>query len=166
MALDISYSFRFADYDALSNAIRTARRRKAVFGFYWFVVIANFMSAALIARTGQVANAFINALIGVLMLSVFFIFVPIMRRWNYHRLDLDGKTIHISIDDEGVRSAQQGVKGAFEWNAFSRFSSTRQHAFLWINGLQALIMPFDAFKSDVERDTFLNFIATKIPLER
>jgi YcxB-like protein len=165
-ALEISYTFRFSDYDALSDALRPARRRKIMLVFFWLVMAANFAAAALIAVTTDLSHASVNAMIGVLMLLAFFIFVPMLRRWNFRRLNLDGKQIRISIGDEGVRSAQQGIEGTFQWSAFTRFSRSGNHAFLWINRLQALILPFDAFKSEMERDAFLNFTAAKIPLER
>ncbi len=164
--MEIDYTFRFSDYDALSNALQSAKFRKITLLVFWLAMAANFLAAALIVRTGEVANATANAMIGILMLLAFFIFVPMLRRWNYRRLNLDGKKIHILIGHDGVRSAQQGIEGNFQWGAFTRFSNTGQHAFLWINRLQALVLPYDAFASKAERDECLSFIATKIPLER
>ncbi len=160
--MEISYTFRFSDYDALSDALRSARQRKIVLVFFWLVMAANFAAAAAIAVTTDLAHASVNAMIGVLMLLAIFVFVPMLRHWNFRRLNLDGKQIRISIGDEGVRSAQQGIEGKFQWSAFTRFSRSDNHAFLWINRLQALVIPFDAFNSQAERDAFLGFIATKV----
>jgi len=164
--MEISYIFRFADYDALSAALWTRRARLIRYTIFWLAVAANAFIASEIWLRGGISAAWPNLSFAIILLLFWFPGIRLVRRWNLRRLNLEGQTIRIKLSEESVFSSQNGIESHLQWSAFTRYSRLGNHAFLWINKLQALVIPFDAFKDVASRNAFLDFIATKISPER
>lgn len=168
--MEINYVFRFSDYQAIISGLSRWGTRKLRLWLLTLAILANYVIALVIMLTSDsapdYAHAWPSALFATVMLIWIFLFVPWLHKRNYRKLKLDGKEMHIAIDDSGLTTAQQGIEGKFQWSAFTRFSRSPSHALLWINKLQALVIPFDAFTSEAQRDVFLNFIASKVPAKQ
>jgi YcxB-like protein len=168
--MEITYTFRFSDYLALAKSMRSPKRRKLEFAFVWVISLINiafglaYVGGALSPEPNW-ENASIHLGVGLAVLAIFYVFVPWTLRYNYKRTGLDGRTIRVVLDDEAVTASQPGAESRITWSALVRHSQLPTHAFLWLNKMQAVILPFDAFQSSDDRDAFLAFIAGKVKPE-
>lgn len=167
--MEISYTFRLSDYSALATAMRSQKRRGFEKLFVWLIVLLNVgLGISSMARgvdgAPNWAGASINIGIGLAVLAVFYLLVPWAVRYNFKRTGLDGQTIRVRLDEEAVTASQRGAESRIEWSAFIRHSRIPTHAFLWLNKMQGVIIPFDAFPDVKVRDAFLAYIHSKVPL--
>lgn len=167
--MEISYVFRLSDYAALAKAMRSQKRRRIEKMFVWFIALLNiglglFLSPLGIGTPSSWSSASINIGIGLAVFAVFFLIVPWAVRYNYQRTGLDGQTIRVRLGDDAVTASQRGAESRIEWSAIARHSQLPTHGFLWINKMQAVIIPFDAFADIEGRDAFFAFMNSKVPL--
>ena len=167
--MEISYIFRLSDYAALATALRSQRRRRIEQFAVWFLVLVNIGLGLHLLQPGGVGplqwkSASFNFGIGLVILLFITAVIPWVLRYNYKRTGLDGQTIRVRLDDDAVTASQRGAETRIEWPAVVRHSQLPNHAFLWLNKMQGVIIPFDAFADTKSRDAFLAFINSKVPL--
>lgn len=163
--MEISYRFRLSDYKALASGMRPSWRRRLDTVVFWTLTVANLGLAVYLSIDDSVRTTpQFNFVIFVALLAMRFAIIPLVRRYGLRRLDIEGKQIIVRLDDDALHASQDGASSRIEWHAVKRFSQLPTHAFLWINKLQAVIIPFDAFGDSDAKDAFLKFIGTKIPL--
>ncbi|MGB8817149.1 MAG: YcxB family protein [Rhizobiaceae bacterium] len=167
--MEISYTFRLSDYSALAKAMRSQKRRRiekiSVWAIAFFNIVFGFISlAGGVDGALNWTGASINIGIGLAVLAVFYLLVPWAVRYNFKRTSLGGQTIRVKLEDDAVVASQRGAQSRIEWSAIMRHSQIPTHAILWINKMQGVIIPFDAFPDAEGRDAFLGFIQSKVPL--
>lgn len=167
--MEISYTFRLSDYAALARAMRSQKRRRIEKRFVWFIALLNiglgfFVSPLGASGASDWTSAGINIGIGLAVLAVFYSIAPWAVRYNFKRTGLDGQTIRVKLGDDAVTASQRGAESRIEWSAIVRHSKLPAHAFLWINKMQGVIIPFDAFPDRAAKDAFLAFIQSKVPV--
>ena len=167
--MEISYTFRLSDYAALATAMRSRRRRRIELFAVWFLVLVNVGLGLHRLQPGgegsfQWKSASLYFGIGLAILLIYKTVIPWVLRYNYKRTGLDGQTIRVGLDDDAVTASQRGAESRIEWLAVVRHSQLPTHAFLWLNKMQGVIIPFDAFPDTQSRDAFLAYINSKVPL--
>lgn len=167
--MEISYTFRLSDYAALATAMRSQKRRKIEQFSVWILALVNIGLGLHLLQPGgegplQWNSASFNLGIGLAILAFFVAVTPWILRYNYRRTGLDGQPIRVRLGDDAVTASQRGAQSRIDWSAVVRNSQLPTHAFLWINKMQAVIIPFDAFADTQSRDAFLAFINSKVPL--
>jgi YcxB-like protein len=165
--MEVSYVFRLSDYEALAKAMRSPKWLRFERILFWLIFGANAaLAAAAILLTGSFglnkSAGPVLAAIAVALLALDFVIAPWATRFNYRRLAIDGKVIKLMLDGEGLTASQDLASTRMSWPAFVRYSKLPTHAFLWLNKVQAVVIPFDAFVSGEQRDAFLNFIENRI----
>jgi YcxB-like protein len=166
--MEISFTFRFSDYRALAKAMRTPGRRLAGNLLFWFIfglniaiLIVSLCFAEEFGLKPRTAPIAAGLAMGLLLLR--FTVEPAVLRYNYKRLGLDGKRITVRLEDDVFTASEQSAESRIKWSAIIRYSQLPTHAFLWINKLQAVLVPFDAFTDEASRSTFLSYIESKVP---
>jgi YcxB-like protein len=165
--MEVSYVFRLSDFEALAKAMRSPKWRRVERTVFWLIFGANaaLASATILLSGSSGLNKSagpVLAAIAAALLVIDFVIVPWATRFNYRRLAIDGKVIKIMLDGEGLTASQDFASTRMSWPAFIRYSKLPTHAFLWLNKVQAVVIPFDAFVSGEQRDAFLNFIENRI----
>lgn len=84
----------------------------------------------------------------------------LIKEENRHILD-EGE---LFINDDKIISIDSRNMTDYKWESIVKYASTKEYFFLYINSIQALIVPKRIFISQVEIDGFDNFLTQKIPL--
>lgn len=164
--MKLSYTFRYADYVALVRGKRTVRWDKYRPYVFWGMILWLFALSSyffMIQTTGlrdAIGPLIFGATVGVLLIE--FVILPFNLRKYYAITRLDGKNIELTLSQTEITVSQPGAITQVEWATFIRYSQVPTHAFLWLNKMQAIVIPFDAFASEQEKVLFLNFIESKV----
>jgi hypothetical protein len=165
--ISLSYTPQFSDYNALCDAISSKRARRFELIIMWFVVLTNL---ALLAFSffafDQLTHPwrYVGWSLGVVTLVLLGHFVgrPLVRKWNYKRLDIGKYPVRMQFAEAGITTENDVMSAKVEWNAVQRTTQTETHAFLWLNKLQALIVPFATFEGEGDRQKLLDLIARNV----
>ncbi|MGL4490051.1 MAG: YcxB family protein [Rhizobiaceae bacterium] len=146
----------------MNKAMLSQKRRRIQAYVFWLVVIGLLTAAAFFARQGDSDLSFVlvsgavGAIIGV------FVSLPIWLWFCWRRSGFDGKKVTVNVTAESLCGAYQGVFSRIDWDACVRYSELKTHAFVWVSKIQAVVLPFNAFDNESQRDEFLNFIRARV----
>ena len=71
----------------------------------------------------------------------------------------------LEIDDSGVGQKDEFIESKFQWNAFTRKEENDLYYFLFVNTLQAIIVPKRVFKQPEEKMRFEKLLSQHLTLD-
>jgi hypothetical protein len=164
--IELVYTPLFSDYDALCNMLAKPWQAKLQEFMVWGLVVINVAVGVGVLLTSDLdrLREYVpwNFLIAVAVLILRYPVTRRFRRWNFRRFEVGLWEIYISLSATQISSHNKMISATFDWSSIKRASLTNTHAFLWLNPIQALMLPFYALKQDNERDTLLNIIRRNV----
>ena len=68
----------------------------------------------------------------------------------------------LTFNDEGIIETSKNGESKISWSGIEEIKETDKHFFIYISSIMAYIVPKRVFKTDGEKDEFLNFIKNKL----
>jgi hypothetical protein len=156
----------FSDYNALCNAIAKPWQAKLENFIVWGIVALNSIVGIFVLATSDFDRPLEyipwNFIIAGLVLVLRYPVTRWFRQWNFRRLEIGKFETCIWLDEAKITSRNTVIEASFDWSAIKRASVTSTHAFLWMNAIQALMLPFYALKAGSSRDEMLNLIRRNV----
>jgi hypothetical protein len=81
--------------------------------------------------------------------------VPWSRKIQFRCINLDGKAIKVVASDLHIIASWEDTDSRIKWSKIVRFAKSADHAFLWINEVQAIVLPYDAFENSAKKNSFV-----------
>jgi hypothetical protein len=70
----------------------------------------------------------------------------------------------LSLTDDGITGSDILSTTSYKWSSIVKYAVTKDFFYLYINSIQALIVPKRLFKSQTEIEQFDKYLSGKIPL--
>jgi hypothetical protein len=163
---ELVYTPLFSDYDALCNMLAKPWQAKLQEFVVWSLVVTNVAVGVGVLFTSDFdrLREYVpwNFLIAVAVLLLRYPVTRRFRQWNFRRFEVGVWEIYISLSETQINSRNKMISAIFDWNSIKRASLTKTHAFLWLNPIQALMLPYYALKTDEKRDEMLELIRRNV----
>ena len=164
--LEFAYTPQFADYDALCNAMTPPKIAKWRDIGIWSLVFVNAGIGVFVLMTSDFdrPQEYVpwNFLVAALILLLRFPVTRWFRQWNFRRLEINKWDALFSISDNKIENRNAIMNASVDWSAIKKATITKTHAFLWLNAVQAFIIPLGALKTHENRDQMLAIIRRKV----
>jgi hypothetical protein len=164
--IELVYTPLFSDYDALCNMLAKPWQAKLQEFVVWSLVVTNVAVGVGVLLTSDFdrLREYVpwNFLIAVAVLLLRYPVTRRFRQWNFRRFEVGVWEICISLSETQINSRNKMISATFDWNSIKRASLTNTHAFLWLNPIQALMLPYYALKIDEKRDEMLELIRRNV----
>lgn len=158
-----SLSFRIkiepSDMVALSRAVRA--KKLSTILILLVMALASIIAGIQITLFFFPGYDFIAFLVafdisGALLLVLFFLFRKIMIRRNFDLGDLHTfSEKETTFDSRGIHSCNEYLDSFMDWRAVSDIRRGKAHIFVFLNKIQAYILPFRVLPSDLSPDDVL-----------
>ncbi len=183
----MEYNFRFslteddfADFNAYTVWLAPWNKKKKIKFFFRTLVYSIIIMTGItylideITSLGQKSN--INFRIGLslgfgLLSALISYFNTTERVKKSAKKTLHGKEnqnflkeTDLRISEAGIFDADKVCSANYTWISIVKYSVTKQFFYLYINSIQAIIVPKRLFNSQYEIDEFDKFVTEKIPL--
>ncbi|MEL7272283.1 MAG: YcxB family protein [Pseudomonadota bacterium] len=125
-----------------------------------FIVLMLYMAGAAAFGLYAVVTGLKSGSMLLLIGLAALILMPLFR-WGqpllsaslfFRKLDLKDKEITTHIDASGIRSEAKGVTSQFQWDSVLKVTRGPEHFFLWVNKVQAIILPLRAIAEQDEQE--------------
>ncbi|MDB5200887.1 MAG: YcxB family protein [Ferruginibacter sp.] len=175
--MQLQYAISATDYQAyytwvMWDAPKNKKRRATYFLRQGLPLLA-FLAA--FYYTGTFAGFSRFTWLAIFFLAATFGFSFFNVRSKYQRIALEiaedpaNASIFLSnlltIDNSGIVLKNEQSAHHFSWQAFIRKEETKDHYFLFVSAIQALIVPKRIFTTDVERQQFASLLSKNISLD-
>lgn len=167
--MEVNFTYSYPDYRALTRAIENhGKYAKLAWIFLIGIILINiaisvfFIAWILLEGRDFKPIHFANAGLGLLLAFVFYILKPIYLKNYYKKQMLDGKLVHMSFNDKGLNINMPSFTGTHEWDAIILADQQPEHFFLWINKIQAYVVPKRSFASTADIENFKHLVAEKV----
>ena len=164
--IQFAFTPQFVDYDALCNAMTTPKIAKWRNIAVWALVFINAGIGVFVLMTSDFdrPQEYVpwNFLVAALILFLRFPVTRWFRQWNFRRLEINKWDALFSISDNKIENRNAIMNASVDWSAIKKATITKTHAFLWLNPIQAFIIPLRALKADENRGQMLAMIRRKV----
>jgi uncharacterized membrane protein YcjF (UPF0283 family) len=165
--IKLTYTPQFSDYNALCDAVSSPRARLWELVIMWFVVLTNLalMAFAIIVFDDLTHPwRYLGWSLGVITLILLGHYVgrPMVRKWNFNRLEIGKHPVRMQIDGATIETENALMSAKLNWDAVQRVTKTETHLLLWLNKLQALIVPFAALENAGDKQNLLDLVAKNV----
>lgn len=75
------------------------------------------------------------------------------------------KDIFMTVSEAGIHTKSSSTETKYEWNAFIKKQESKEYYFLFINSIQALIIPKRIFKNADERTQFEKLLSQHLSFD-
>lgn len=166
--MKISFTYSFADYEAINRSKRRARRfgrlrDAALFLLVAFNICIGFWFLGLQLGSGRPLGflSFANIAIGVLIVLSIYVLGPMYRKWYLRQQLMEDAQVELEFDEQGLTADLLANSTRTKWPGIMRADEDETHYLLWINKLQAYSIPKRAF-ADGEEAKFRELVASNV----
>ena len=163
--LKLSYIYSFRDYLAINRA--KSKNRKSTRFYRAAIVLVILLN--LLATCYFLYQVFglgfhweswmvISPAAAALLTLKILVAEPLMLRRYYRQQLLDGKSIDLEVNDQGIVYASDGVRGETDWPRIIRTDEEPDHFLIWVTHTNAFSVPKRAFSNPEEMQDFRNLI--------
>ena len=167
--MEVNFTYTYADYAALIKAMDSRGRFARLSWMFLLFIIAVNIAITLFFVIWTTSNGldlklihFANAGIGLLLALVFYVLKPLYLRHYYKKQMLDGKVVGMKFEDFGLKIHMPSFEGTHEWEAIILADEQPEHFQLWINKIQAYVVPKRGFANAQEIETFKQLVSSKV----
>jgi hypothetical protein len=98
----------------------------------------------------------------VIIAVINFVFLHGLYRFVFRRFALANRQISIVLEDDRIRWASAGFVGECPWSNVKQMVETRDHLFLFISKIEAVVLPRRAVASDREFHDVADFVGKHV----
>ena len=166
---EIRFYLNFHDYMQLIKSSKETKFRK-IFNWLVAIILLSLFVFLLYDSTGKTIpdvlekHSALPIYIGLFIIIGLFnwVLLPLIYWLHFKKSTMSKGLSTLKFHNNHLSCKIAGIQSDIPWGSFKNYELRNKHLLLWIDGVQAVIIPFRTFISESDKNNTISFISSKV----